>query len=209
MNKLVKGAIATGVGVALLMGGAGTLAYWNGSAATPTQNISAGNLAVSAGTGVWKSTANSTSTTIDIGTFRTVPGDQLTYTVPVTVTSSGDNLKFQLSLGAQAINLPSSYTAPSTAVNSQALKDVLTSGATFAISGSGNNVTLVPSTTDTYKVNAAGTTSFNVTITVNHPFGTATSTGAATGTGATNANASQNGTVVLGANALTVTQIAQ
>ena len=31
MNKLTKGAIATAAGVILLMGGAGTLAYWNDS----------------------------------------------------------------------------------------------------------------------------------------------------------------------------------
>ena len=32
MNKLVKGSIAGAAGIILLMGGAGSLAYWNDSA---------------------------------------------------------------------------------------------------------------------------------------------------------------------------------
>lgn len=197
MNKLVKGAIATGVGVVLLMGGAGTLAYWNGSASIASQTITAGNLTVSAGTGVWKSG----STTINPANFRTVPGDTLTYTVPVTVTSSGDNLKFDLGLSTAAITAATPVTAANTA-----LKEAMTAGATFAIDTTAtNNVTLVSGVT--YKVNSTGTSTFNVIVTVTNPFGTATSTGASTGTGTTNANATQNGIVVLGSNALTVTQV--
>lgn len=87
MNKLLKGSIAGAAGIALLLGGAGTLAYWNdaetiGSAGT----VQSGELSIES------TTAGSWSDSIDL----IVPGDSLTYTEEFTVTASGDNLRFNL-----------------------------------------------------------------------------------------------------------------
>ena len=52
MQKTTKGALALGTGVALLLGGAGTFAYWNGTAdlGSNTQ-VAAGNLTIAAAAG--------------------------------------------------------------------------------------------------------------------------------------------------------------
>ena len=65
MNKLTKAAIAGAAGVILLMGGAGSLAYWNDSiASNPAgQTISAGTLTVTAASaGGWTKAFSGTST---------------------------------------------------------------------------------------------------------------------------------------------------
>ncbi|GAA3326839.1 MULTISPECIES: alternate-type signal peptide domain-containing protein [Paeniglutamicibacter] len=51
MNKMTKGALATGLDVALLLGGGGTLAVWNKSVAEPAGTITSGDLELTAGTG--------------------------------------------------------------------------------------------------------------------------------------------------------------
>lgn len=186
MNKLVKGAIATGVGVVLLMGGAGTLAYWNAGASTGGATITAGNLSVApVANGVWKSGA----TTIDPATFRTVPGDTLTYTQNVTLSASGDNLKFTVALAPGALT-------NSTGAANDALKAQLASTATYAVVAAGQKITAVSGQPNTFTVASAGDTTLTVTVTLTHAFQT----------GVVN-NASQNGVVALGANALTFTQI--
>ncbi len=86
MNKLLKGSIAGAAGIALLLGGAGTLAYWNSSATLSNTTITSGQLHVAA-TGSWDETI-----------VNWVPGDKATYTGNVTVTATGDNLKATLEL---------------------------------------------------------------------------------------------------------------
>lgn len=191
MNKLVKGAIATGVGVVLLMGGAGTLAYWNASANTSAATITAGNLTATSGTaGVWKSG----TTTINPATFRTVPGDVLTYTQDVTLDASGDNLKFTVGLGNAALTIPTTFVAPVTSAASTELKNQILASAVYSIGGA--NIAPVSGQPNTYKVATAGTTTITVTVTLTHGF-----------QGGTINNASQNGAVILGANALTFAQV--
>lgn len=191
MNKLVKGAIATGVGVVLLMGGAGTLAYWNASANTNSATITAGNLtATAAASGTWKSGA----TTINPATFRTVPGDVLTYTQDVTLNASGDNLKFTVGLGTAALSVPATFTAPATSANSTELKNQIAASAVYSVSGA--NIAPVSGQPNTFSVATAGSTTITVTVTLNHAFQAGTVN-----------NASQNGVVNLGANALTFTQV--
>ncbi len=191
MNKLVKGAIATGVGVVLLMGGAGTLAYWNASANTSAATITAGNLsATAAASGVWKSG----TTTINPATFRTVPGDVLTYTQDVTLNASGDNLKFTVGLGTAALTVPTTPVAPATTANSTELKNQIAASAVYSVSGA--NIAPVSGQPNTFTVSAAGNTTITVTVTLTHAFQSGTIN-----------NVSQNGAVQLGANALTFTQV--
>jgi alternate signal-mediated exported protein len=83
MNKLVKGSVAAAAGIALLMGGAGSLAYWNDSATLTAGTVSSGTLDVST------SAAGSWSPSI----AKIVPGDTVTYTQQLTLDATGDNLK--------------------------------------------------------------------------------------------------------------------
>ncbi|TQL47640.1 alternate signal-mediated exported protein [Homoserinimonas aerilata] len=87
MNKLVKGSIAGAAGIALLLGGAGTLAYWNDSQTLASAgSISSGQLDITAATGSWDKTI-----------AKIVPGDSLTYTGNLSLAVAGDNLKFSVS----------------------------------------------------------------------------------------------------------------
>lgn len=144
MNKLVKGSIAGAAGIALLLGGAGTLAMWNSTADLSGNTITAGELKVAA-TGNWDKTIT-----------KWVPGDTATYTGNLTVTASGDNLKADLALVKDAM-----FTG--------ALASVL--DVTFAVTGTlptgvtgaGGVYTIAP--------NANDNLTLPVTVTVTFPFG--------------------------------------
>jgi alternate signal-mediated exported protein len=107
MNKFTKASIATGAGIILLLGGAGTFAYWNDSASIAGGSITSGTLSFGGDTtGVWKlvkgaqvdaapgSTETDDVTIANLAAFRIVPGDKLVYVVDdVVVNATGDNLK--------------------------------------------------------------------------------------------------------------------
>jgi alternate signal-mediated exported protein len=88
MNKLVKGSIAGAAGIALLLGGAGTLALWNATADIDGVTVTSGSLTLA-------ETATSPDWT---GPTTMVPGDVATYTTELTITVVGDTLKSTLSL---------------------------------------------------------------------------------------------------------------
>lgn len=97
MNKLTKGALATGLGVALLVGGGGTLAVWNTSDKAEAGTIMSGNMTLTAGAGKWtNATDPKKERPLDLTAYRVVPGDVLTFTQPVTVGLEGDLLKATL-----------------------------------------------------------------------------------------------------------------
>ncbi|KQR17039.1 alternate-type signal peptide domain-containing protein [Cellulomonas sp. Leaf334] len=101
MRKTTKGAIAIGAGVALLLGGAGTLAYWQvGTTVDSTTGIQSGTLSivpkVGATTAAW--TWGTTTTAFDVANSRIVPGDVVTRTQVFTVTARGDHLKAEIAL---------------------------------------------------------------------------------------------------------------
>lgn len=97
MNKLLKGSIAGAVGIALLLGGAGTLAYWNDSTTLAAGQVDTGALKITPGTAsvVYESTGQPV--------VRAVPGDTIVITQPVTITASGQNLKASLSVDPSAL----------------------------------------------------------------------------------------------------------
>jgi alternate signal-mediated exported protein len=117
MNKMIKGALATGIGAALLIGGGGTLAVWNTTAEQQAGSIANGDLQLTAAAGTWK---NSKGTTINLASYKAVPGDKLTFTQPVTVALDGDLMKAHLTVTDK-------LTAPETAtylqVGETTLKD--------------------------------------------------------------------------------------
>ncbi len=94
MNKMAKGALATGVGVALLLGGGGTLATWNASQAANAGTIASGELKMTAGTGNWAS--NMTAGPITVASYKMVPGEKLTYSQDLAVTLIGDRITANL-----------------------------------------------------------------------------------------------------------------
>src|SRR5690606_37678324 len=104
MNKFTKASIATGAGIVLLLGGAGTLAYWNDSATTGAGSITSGTLSIDsyAGTGAgWFDVSADNPgapESISASTFRVVPGDTLRYVEWFTVSATGDNLTADLSI---------------------------------------------------------------------------------------------------------------
>jgi alternate signal-mediated exported protein len=95
MNKMTKGALATGLGVALLVGGGGTLAVWNTTAEAKAGTIQSGDMTLKAGTGKWTN-AQDKETPLALEKYRVVPGEVLTFTQPVTVGMEGDLLQATL-----------------------------------------------------------------------------------------------------------------
>ncbi|MDT0168051.1 alternate-type signal peptide domain-containing protein [Pseudarthrobacter sp. BRE9] len=89
-STLIKGTAAIAVGAALLLGGGGTLASWNAEATTAPGTIVSGDLNVARTVaGVWKDRAGAT---IDITTYKVVPGDKLTFTQDLAVTLVGNKM---------------------------------------------------------------------------------------------------------------------
>lgn len=96
MKKTTKGAIAAVGAAALLLGGAGTLAYWNATATVGGGAITAGELKLTdttAGGGCatagWTLDGGGTYTP---GTSLVVPGDVLTKTCQFQIVATGDHL---------------------------------------------------------------------------------------------------------------------
>jgi alternate signal-mediated exported protein len=117
MNKMTKGALATGLGVALLLGGGGTLAVWNKSVAEPAGTIVSGDLDLTAGVGTW---TNDAGTAIELDSYKVVPGDELHFSQPVTVALDGDLMSASLTL---TNNLAGSEFASYLEVGSATLKN--------------------------------------------------------------------------------------
>lgn len=98
MNKFTKGAIATGAGIILLLGGAGSLAYWNSTSDVAAGTISSGTLSLSQNTTGW---VDQNSVAIaNINNFVIVPGDKLTFTGNYTIHATGQNLKATLAVSS-------------------------------------------------------------------------------------------------------------
>ena len=87
MNKNIKGAVAIAAGVVLLMGGAGSLAYWNDTQSVASAaGVNAGTLSATAGTGGWTKGFYDNSgnvitapASVSPGSTLVVPGNRLVY----------------------------------------------------------------------------------------------------------------------------------
>ena len=207
MNKLVKGAIAGAAGIVLLMGGAGSLAYWNDSAnagpAAGSNSITAGTLTITAANaGSWtKGFYNAAGTVVtapaavaSLSAVRIVPGNRLVYTQNFNVVGTGDDLYFTISSTAGAVT-----GATAGAADVALAAQINASGTTAFSIASITGGTVVPATTPgTYKVSSnAGTPStIAVTWTVDFPFG------------ATAVNTAKTGAVSLSQGSITLTQVA-
>lgn len=178
MNKLTKAAIAGAAGIALLLGGAGTLASWNADATATGGTITAGEMTIEAvaGGGTW---TDAKQGAINIATFKAVPGDVLTYTANFNVTAVGDNLSATVGL------TPGSIAAESASAEDVKLASLLTDSSTFT----------VDSVTTTTITQSTGTQVVSVAVSITWPDGAPTDD-----------NAAMNGAVDLSNMTITLTQ---
>lgn len=98
MNKFAKGSLAAGAGLVLLLGGAGTLAYWNDSAELAGGTINAGTLTLEADN-------DSLQASIDQQPQVWVPGDQHTFSTELTLVTEGDNIQGKIVLDTAKLGI--------------------------------------------------------------------------------------------------------
>jgi len=165
MNKLLKGSIAGAAGIALLLGGAGTFALWNDSAAASGGTVQSGALSVALkGSAAWKDISADAvgGTTWAPATDKLVPGDTVTYTQQVDVTATGKNLKANLSFDPTTVVIDPLLTpagaTPYVTVGLVATKVGTTGNATIAQAAAANTYTV--------SANAGGTTTFELVFTI-------------------------------------------
>lgn len=176
MNKLAKAAIAGAAGIALLLGGAGSLAFWNDSAGMGGASITAGTLTIRSNTdGAWTNDGNP----VDLATFRAVPGDELVFTTTFNVTATGDNLSATVGITGDSIE------AASTGAADTALAGLLTKSVAFKVDGD-TSTTVDP---------APGIQVVTVSVTISWPNGTSAAD-----------NPAKNGAVDLTGMTITLTQ---
>ncbi|MCC9053337.1 alternate-type signal peptide domain-containing protein [Microbacterium sp. F2E] len=149
MNKLAKGSVAAGVAVLLLLGGGGSLAYWNDKAGLTGAQIEAGELTLAVEDGAWSD---------DIALW--VPGDTDTYTANLSLTATGDHMKGEITVDQSSIVF-----APTTASSAFTV--------TFAPNGTLPAGVTYNSTTKTFSFSGAVTADIPVKVTVAFPYGTA------------------------------------
>ncbi len=90
MNNVFKGALAASAAGALLLGGAGTLAYWTDTGTVDGSDIESGHLLLTTDTCLgWK--LDGVVTAITAAT-RIVPGDVLTQVCTYVVDAEGDHI---------------------------------------------------------------------------------------------------------------------
>jgi len=208
MNKLVKGSIAGAAGIILLMGGAGSLAYWNDSAtagpALGSNSITAGTLSVTAvNAGAWtKGFYNASNVLVgsvgavaNLSTVRIVPGNRLVYTQQFNIVGTGDDLYFTIGSTAGAVNPASVNPAPTAAADAALAAQVTNTFSVSSVTGG----TVIPATSaNTFRVSSNNGTASTVTVTwtINFPFG------------ATAVNTAKTGAISLSQGAITLTQVA-
>lgn len=156
MKNMIKGAVVAGVGVALLLGGGGTLAVWNAQVESNAGTIASGDLNLQAqNAGTW--TSNVSGDITNIASYKVVPGETLTYTQPLGITLEGDNLKATLKLTGTAAN--KGFTATNVAVNGPTLTN--TAGKVLPDMVLDDSQTVTASTTFEFKSQTSGRDSVN------------------------------------------------
>lgn len=102
MNKMIKGALAGGAGVVLLMGSFGTFALWNDSTTIDNDALASGALDITdTGPAVWadvSTTGIAGGAAVDPDVHTMVPGDTWTLTQPVDIAADGKNLAVDFSV---------------------------------------------------------------------------------------------------------------
>lgn len=107
MNKTTKGAIAAAAAGVLLLGGAGSLAFWTAEQDVPGGTINAGHLglatdATNAGCGDWVF-ADAEGTEVFADTSNLVPGDVIEMDCAFTVQAEGDHLRASIEASSASL----------------------------------------------------------------------------------------------------------
>lgn len=155
--------LAIAAGTALMLGGAGTYAYWSTSTALEATTVQSGNLGLTLGGGTWtlQGVLGGVTNIADLSAVRIVPGDVLTLTQPLTVDIVGDTLVADLranvgvdlsasALGAQLdveLDLPTDY-GTATGPNEYRLTDADSGSTTATVT-----ITFDPTTSGVTAVN--------------------------------------------------------
>src|SRR4051794_38302845 len=97
MKKATKGALAAAAAGSLLLGGAGSLAYWTGTQSITGGSIKSGELTLSApvctGTGLHDWQFDGTApTAFTMGTSKVVPGDTISKVCKMTLKADGTHI---------------------------------------------------------------------------------------------------------------------
>lgn len=105
MNKTAKGAVAAAASAALLLGGAGTLAYWSTTGTVTGGEFGTGALELDtlacdqAGWTVSNEVEGVVDAPVpDLAAFKAVPGDVLTKACDIDIIAEGQNLRAELSI---------------------------------------------------------------------------------------------------------------
>lgn len=162
MKKSTKGALAAVAAGVLLLGGAGTLAFWSDSASVDAGTISAGELKLDDGTcdSDWVYAPGNAQEGATVTTI--VPGDEIVKECEFVVTARGDNLQATPSV-------PTEITYTQTGGDENPASTLsLTAAATYTIDGGA--VTTITEANDGQTLAAL--------ITVSFPFGTESSVNA-------------------------------
>ena len=156
MKKTTKGAFAAGTAAVLLLGGVGTLAYWNDSETVTGTTVGSGKLDLAlVSCDDWQLDSDG-GTGGDLAAREIVPGDSLVKTCSYTLTAEGDHLEAELGI-----------TTPSW---TGGLAGKVTTEATFDVDGD----PVTPGTPYPFTDGAPST--ITADFTVDFPFGTGSTT---------------------------------
>lgn len=163
MNRIMKGAIALGAATVLLIGGAGSLAYWQSTQTIDgdTFDFFASGFEVTPGTASW--TRNGTPITQqDLEAQALIPGTTLVYTAPFSVSTNSLNfyLTAEAALGEMIVSPVGAPTWPT-----RDFSDAIS--ATSIITGTGVTATTTPGV-----YNLSGATNLSLVMTISWPYGT-------------------------------------
>jgi alternate signal-mediated exported protein len=184
MKKTTKGAIAAGGAAVLLLGGAGSLAYWTTGQSVAGGSISSGHLSLddtTAGTcaaAAWKldSAETPAGATFNPATMKLVPGDSITKTCTFKINVAGTHLRASAAVtgGSSAATW---FTTTGTKLHNDTKNSDITSSSVITEANNNDVVT--------------------ATLVVNFPYGDAATV---------STNATQDQTAVLNNLAVTLTQ---
>jgi len=108
MKKSTKGALAAGAAGVLLLGGAGSLAYWTDAGTVTGSKITAGHLALSDADCEGWTLGDSAATAFNATTDTIVPGEQLTRVCTFTVDAAGERMKAEFDVSAPGFDTAAS-----------------------------------------------------------------------------------------------------
>lgn len=188
MKKIITASVIGAAGIALLLGGAGTFALWNSSAATAGGTIVAGDLSITPSSRAATWTVNGGSPLSTLDGYPIVPGDVVRYTEDMVVSANGKGLTATLGVDPASIEATSA-SAPADV----ALAKYLSANATLTATGDGISGTSAP-----YTVTGQTGHEQDITVGVTITFPKSSTPGIEDGT--------QNGSVDLDAVAVTLNQ---